>query len=77
MYVRKDGFQRKDYMRKEILPINTSGRTKEQIVAEAEATWLLPTLIGDVAHGESCRCIACFHQHMDYVIAIGDMYANV
>ncbi len=46
-------------------PVNTTGRTKAQIVAEAEATWLLSNLVGLETHDENCRCLRCFHQALD------------
>ena len=45
-----------------IFPVNTTGRTKAQIVAEAEATWLLPHLLGELPCGESCLCVKCYHK---------------
>ena len=51
-----------------IWPRNTSGRSKAQIVAEAEATWMLSVLIGDIVHDENCRCLACFHRAADKLL---------
>lgn len=51
-----------------IQPINTSGRTKAQIVAEAEATWMLSHIVGLQEHDENCRCMVCWHRMADRVI---------
>lgn len=51
-----------------ILPVNTTGRTKAEIVAEAEATWLLPSLFGERECGEGCRCMKCFHRKLDAAV---------
>lgn len=58
-----------------IIAVNTTGRTKAQIVAEAEATWLLPHLVGDLGCGADCRCIKCYHKTAH--ISIKEMLAKV
>ena len=42
-------------------PVNTSGRTKAQIVQEAEDSWLKPFILEGNAgkHLEACRCEVC------------------
>ena len=52
-------------------PANTSGRSKQQIVAEAEASWLAPLLItssNETEHLTSCRCNSCFQKELDKLI---------
>jgi len=44
-------------------PTNTSGRTKTQIVWDAEHDWLKPILIDGLSsptHSIDCKCMACF-----------------
>jgi uncharacterized C2H2 Zn-finger protein len=48
-----------------------SGRSKAQIVAEAESTWLSPYIItasNEAEHLEACRCQKCWHKMADKLI---------
>jgi hypothetical protein len=51
-----------------VMPVNTSGRTKAQIVAEAEATWMLPHLVTRLECDADCRCMKCFHRRLDETV---------
>jgi hypothetical protein len=50
-----------------ILPVNTSGRNKTEIVSNAEATWLKNALVGE-AHSDTCRCLVCWNKLADKII---------
>lgn len=62
-----------------IKPENITGRTRAQIVADAESTWLKDSLIEVTArpaivantqeHLEACRCMECFNKKLDALIA--------
>jgi hypothetical protein len=52
-----------------MLPLNTSGRTKTQIVEEAEQGWLRPMLVSPEDHTDVCRCMGCFNRKLDTLIA--------
>lgn len=50
---------------------STSGRSKAQIVAEAEASWLAPFLVtssNEAEHLAACRCNVCWHKMADKLI---------
>jgi len=50
---------------------NVSGRTKAQIVNEAELTWLAPFIISssnEAEHLDACRCVKCFQRQLDRII---------
>lgn len=50
---------------------STSGRSKQQIVQEAEETWLKPLIItssNEQEHLASCRCSVCFQRALDNLI---------
>lgn len=52
-------------------PRSTSGRSKTQIVAEAEQTWLRPLLItssDETQHLALCRCHECWLKLADTII---------
>jgi len=59
-------------------PLNVTGRSKEQIVREAEAGWLKPYIVptgkepiahfDDAPHLEACRCNACFQRALDRLV---------
>jgi len=50
-----------------IQPLNTSGRTKAEIVADAERTWLRSALVGS-EHLATCKCYQCWLKFADQVI---------
>lgn len=48
---------------KKIVPKNTSGRSRSQIVEAAEKTWMRDVIVKsdlDTAHDEECRCMECY-----------------
>lgn len=45
-----------------IKPVNTSGRSKAQIVFDAEASWLKHNLLNIDGHWENCRCMTCWEK---------------
>lgn len=58
-----------------MLPVNTSGRTKKQIVEEAEKAWLKPGLLHEVHDGE-CRCNKCFQKALDNLVNTSERAVN-
>ncbi len=62
-------------LRKLILPVNVSGRTKSQIVEEMENTVLSSYVLdyNDISHPEFCRCNKCFQARLDMVVALGEV----
>lgn len=54
-----------------LLPVNHSGRSKAQIVDEAERSWLAPYLISTVYHEHlgACKCSVCLNKRLDALIA--------
>ena len=61
------------------LPLNTSGRTKAQIVASAEDTWLKPAIIQTITgdHLEACHCEACIQKKLDTILNAQERELNV
>lgn len=59
------------YLKRPIAPLNTSGRSKESIVSDAESTWLARFVIGSVQTEcvEGCRCYNCFQKALDVLVA--------
>jgi hypothetical protein len=59
------------YLSSKIIPMNVSGRSKEQIVKNAEATWLAPFVIDPLRTVciEGCRCERCFQKACDALVA--------
>ena len=59
------------HQHKEIKPVNHTGRSKAQIVREAEETWLCPFIIqsSNGEHVAACRCNLCFNKRLDAIIA--------
>lgn len=55
-----------------LLPINTTGRNKQEIVENAETTYLKGVIIDEIVHDESCRCSACFQRYLDKVVEMGN-----
>jgi DNA-directed RNA polymerase subunit RPC12/RpoP len=57
-----------------IMPVNTSGRTKAEIVSNAESTWLRSFIIESNNHDhlEACRCPECFSKYLDKVVKFSD-----
>ena len=54
-----------------IKPVNVSGRSKAQIVKEAEASWLAPLIIttsNEQEHLNSCKCNVCFQKALDRLV---------
>jgi predicted N-acyltransferase len=50
---------------------STSGRSKQQVVQQAEDTWLRPYIIvssNETEHLESCRCHVCWMRMADRLI---------
>ncbi len=61
--------------RRLINPVNTTGRTKEQIVKYVENNILHNVLIdfNVEAHPSFCRCNKCFQAKLDAVVALGEV----
>ena len=59
------------HQHKEVKPVNHTGRSKAQIVHDAEETWLHPFIVGSVPvlHSAECHCTPCFHKRLDALIA--------
>lgn len=56
-----------------MLPINTSGRSKEQIVADWESSNYKHLIDGnDKTHPEECICNRCFQIRLDAIIESGE-----
>lgn len=52
-----------------IMPLNISGRSAEEIITTAEATWLSPYLIQPkFMHLDECRCHECIQRKLDEVV---------
>lgn len=45
-----------------------SGRTTAEVVANAEATWLGPHLVGGLECAPDCQCAACFQRRLDALL---------
>ena len=69
----------KTHQHKEVKPVNHTGRSKAQIVSEAEETWLHPYLIGSVplVHSVDCRCNVCLNARLDAIIAEQEAALNL
>lgn len=52
-------------------PINTSGRTMKQIVADAEQTWLAKAIVGNKPQAQAAERILTLSGLLD--LAIGDI----
>jgi hypothetical protein len=60
-------------LRERIRPTKTTNRTHDQIVRDAESTWLAPYLLrldapAVPAHGAGCACTACFNVRLDALL---------
>jgi hypothetical protein len=65
-------------IRAQARPLNVTGRSKEQIVREAEASWLRPYIVptgreaithfDNTEHLDACRCNACFQRALDKLV---------
>lgn len=62
---------------KKCVPLNTSGRSKQQIVADMEATLLRPYIVSHTQNepricGEGCKCQVCFNKELDRILALSE-----
>jgi hypothetical protein len=58
------------YESNKLFPVNTSGRSAEQIVREAESTWLARFVIDPLRSGclEGCQCYTCIQRAWDALV---------
>jgi hypothetical protein len=57
------------------VPLNTSGRSKAQIVDDAERSWLKCAILSD-EHTAECRCMGCFTKYLDQVVLASDSLSD-
>ncbi len=59
-------------VKEKLVPLNTTGRSKAQIVADMESGTLSPYIVSDsltsVQHNEQCKCLVCFNSYLDKVL---------
>ncbi len=59
-----------------VTPYNISGRNKQEIVEQAEVTWLIPYLVNK-AHEVDCRCNSCINAKLDALLTVSEAAAQV